>query len=147
LHRSLDIIVRDPSPNLKIIKLLWVLRITIIIQPINQMVHNRLLILEADQYLVYVLWSFLRYSSFSSIAPTNTFLKVIQPARNKPTENEFFTYDSTGEKKPNHEFLKAHFYREGRLTEEQALYILEQATKIFSTEANMVPVKSPVTSA
>ena len=72
--------------------------------------------------------------------------KVVQPARNKPTEDEFFTYDSAGEKKPNHEFLKSHFYREGRLTEEQALYILEHATKIFSTEANMVPVKSPVTS-
>jgi len=73
------------------------------------------------------------------------FIKVIQPAGNKPTEEEFFTYDGAGEKKPNHEFLKSHFYREGRLTEEQALYILEHATKIFSTEANMVPVKSPVT--
>ena len=77
--------------------------------------------------------------------------KVIQPARNKPTDDEFFTYDdiegSRGEKKPDHEFLKSHFYREGRLTEDQALYILEHATKIFSTEPNMVPVKSPVTSA
>ena len=70
-----------------------------------------------------------------------------QPARNKPTDDEFFTYDAAEEKKPNHEFLKSHFFREGRLTEEQALYILEHATKIFSTEANMVPVKSPVTSA
>ena len=71
----------------------------------------------------------------------------MQPARNKPTDDEFFTYDAAEEKKPNHEFLKSHFYREGRLTEDQALYILEHATRIFSTEANMVPVKSPVTSA
>jgi hypothetical protein len=74
-------------------------------------------------------------------------LKVIQPARNKPTDDEFFTYDLAGEKKPDHEFLKSHFFCEGRLTEDQALYILEHATKIFSTEPNMVPVKSPVTSA
>lgn len=57
-------------------------------------------------------------------------------------------YDvEAGEKKPNHEFLKFHFFHEGRLTEEQALYILEHATKIFSNEPNMVLVKSPVTSA
>ena len=55
--------------------------------------------------------------------------------------------DEAGEKKPNHEFLKTHFFQEGRLTEEQALCILEHATKIFSREPNMVPVKSPVTSA
>ena len=72
--------------------------------------------------------------------------KVIQPARNKPTDDEFFTYDDEGERKPNHEFLKSHFFREGRLTEDQALYILDHATKILSTEPNMVPVKSPVTS-
>lgn len=110
-----------------------------------------ILIPKNDQYLVYVHFS--DNSSFSLIARTHFDVffffkkKVIQPARNKPTEDEFFTYDSEGEKKPNHEFLKSHFFCEGRLTEDQALYILEHATKIFSTEANMVPVKSPVTSA
>jgi len=44
------------------------------------------------------------------------------------------------------EYLKQHFYREGRLEESQALYILEKATNICSREANMVEIKSPVTS-
>ncbi|KAF8811200.1 Metallo-dependent phosphatase [Phlegmacium glaucopus] len=70
---------------------------------------------------------------------------VIKPAAHKPTEDEFFTYDEEGNRKPNHEFLKSHFFREGRLTEQQALYILDQATAVFSKEANMVTVKSPVT--
>ncbi|KAF8154774.1 Metallo-dependent phosphatase-like protein [Crassisporium funariophilum] len=47
--------------------------------------------------------------------------------------------------KPNHEYLKKHFFHEGRVTETQALYILEAATNVFSREPNMVPVKSPVT--
>lgn len=50
------------------------------------------------------------------------------------------------ERKVNHEFLKSHFFREGRLKESQALYILEEATNIFSREPNMVPLRSPVTS-
>jgi serine/threonine-protein phosphatase 2B catalytic subunit len=50
------------------------------------------------------------------------------------------------ERKVNHEFLKGHFFREGRLKESQALYILEEATNIFSREPNMVPLRSPVTS-
>ena len=115
------------------------------------MVHIHTLIPEDDQYLVYVFFFFFRFSSIARSSFCFFKKKVIQPARNKPTDDEFFTYDdiegSRGEKKPDHEFLKSHFYREGRLTEDQALYILEHATKIFSTEPNMVPVKSPVTSA
>lgn len=48
--------------------------------------------------------------------------------------------------KPNAEFLKRHFLREGRLTETQALYILDQATRILEKEPNLVDVDSPVTS-
>jgi hypothetical protein len=44
------------------------------------------------------------------------------------------------------EYLRTHFFHEGRLKEPQALYILEQASNIFSREPNMVPLKSPVTS-
>ena len=46
----------------------------------------------------------------------------------------------------NHDYLKSHFFREGRLKEQQALYIIEQATNVLSREANMVHVTSPVTS-
>lgn len=39
-----------------------------------------------------------------------------------PTDEQF--YSSEDRTKPDIAFLKNHFYREGRLTEEQALFIL-----------------------
>ncbi|KAJ7897640.1 Metallo-dependent phosphatase-like protein [Mycena olivaceomarginata] len=42
-------------------------------------------------------------------------------------------------------FLKNHFYRKGRLSEEQALYILEKATEILRSEPNMLELAGPVT--
>jgi hypothetical protein len=41
-----------------------------------------------------------------------------------PTDEEF--YSKTDPSKPDIAFLKNHFYREGRLTEEQALFILQK---------------------
>ncbi|KJA22481.1 hypothetical protein HYPSUDRAFT_139171 [Hypholoma sublateritium FD-334 SS-4] len=70
--------------------------------------------------------------------------QVPQPVANKPTDHELYVQDGP-ERKVNCDFLKTHFIREGRLKEAQAIFILEQATNIFSREANMVPVRSPVT--
>lgn len=41
-----------------------------------------------------------------------------------PTDDQFWS--KVYKTKPDIAFLKNHFYREGRLTEEQALYILEK---------------------
>ncbi|KAG6908292.1 hypothetical protein DXG01_005393 [Tephrocybe rancida] len=70
---------------------------------------------------------------------------VPPPAANKPTDAEFFKTNERGERKPNPFFLKEHFFREGRVTEEQALLILERATELLRNEPNLVDVKSPVT--
>ncbi|KAF9522015.1 Metallo-dependent phosphatase-like protein, partial [Crepidotus variabilis] len=61
-----------------------------------------------------------------------------------PSEDEFFVIEGR-QKRISHEYLKNHFFNEGRVSEEQALYILEQATNVLSREPNMVSVKSPVT--
>lgn len=50
--------------------------------------------------------------------------QVQAPAMYVPTDDQFWA-DHT-RTKPDIAFLKNHFYREGRLTEEQALYILEK---------------------
>lgn len=42
--------------------------------------------------------------------------------------------------------LKDHFFKEGRLEEEHALFILQETTEMLKQEANLVDVKSPVTS-
>ncbi|KAH8913922.1 Metallo-dependent phosphatase, partial [Atractiella rhizophila] len=69
--------------------------------------------------------------------------EVQAPAFYKPTDEQFFS--STDKTKPDVAFLKNHFYREGRLTEKQALYILEKASEILKREPNLLTVDAPVT--
>ncbi|KAG8909725.1 3',5'-cyclic-nucleotide phosphodiesterase (PDEase) (3':5'-CNP) [Tulasnella sp. 408] len=60
-----------------------------------------------------------------------------------PTDAQFWS--SADPTKPDIAFLKNHFYREGRLTEEQAMYILEKATEILRAEPNLLEVDAPIT--
>lgn len=60
-----------------------------------------------------------------------------------PTDAQFFS--KTDPSKPDVAFLKNHFYREGRLSEEHALYILEKGTEILRAEPNLLYVDAPVT--
>jgi serine/threonine-protein phosphatase 2B catalytic subunit len=62
-----------------------------------------------------------------------------------PTDDQFFSKTEKG--KPDVAFLKNHFYREGRLKEEHALFILEKATRVLRAEPNVLTVDSPVTGA
>ncbi|KAH9882356.1 3',5'-cyclic-nucleotide phosphodiesterase (PDEase) (3':5'-CNP) [Plenodomus biglobosus] len=68
---------------------------------------------------------------------------VQAPAFNPPTDEQFFSpQDRT---KPNIQFLKQHFYREGRLTEQQALWIIRKGTEILKAEPNMLEMDAPIT--
>lgn len=60
-----------------------------------------------------------------------------------PTDAQFFSREDPS--KPDVAFLKNHFYREGRLREDQALYIIEKATEILRSEPNLLAVDAPVT--
>ncbi len=60
-----------------------------------------------------------------------------------PTDAQFFS--KTDPSKPDVGFLKNHFYREGRLSEEHALFILEKGTEILRAEPNLLYVDAPVT--
>lgn len=68
---------------------------------------------------------------------------VQAPAFQPPTENQFFSPEDRS--KPNVPFLKQHFYREGRLTEDQALWIIEEGTKILKAEPNLLEMDAPIT--
>lgn len=62
-----------------------------------------------------------------------------------PTDEQFFSrQDPT---KPDIAFLKNHLYREGRLSEEHALFIIEKATDVLKAEPNLLSVDAPVTGA
>lgn len=65
------------------------------------------------------------------------------PAFHKPRDDQF--YDPEDPTKPNLAFLKQHFYREGRLTEEQALFILARCTEVLKTEPNLLEMDAPIT--
>lgn len=72
-----------------------------------------------------------------------TDLQVQAPAMTRPTDAQFFSRaDPT---KPDIAFLKNHFYREGRLTEDQALWIIERGTALLRAEPNLLEVDAPIT--
>lgn len=50
-----------------------------------------------------------------------------------------------GVHRPNVQLLRDHFLNEGRLTEHQALWILEQAATLLAQEPNMLQIEGPVT--
>lgn len=70
-------------------------------------------------------------------------MKVQAPAMNFPTDEQF--YSAEDPTKPDVAYLKNHFYREGRLTEEQALYIIQTASHILREEPNVLDIDAPIT--
>lgn len=80
----------------------------------------------------------------SQVSTQERVIKDVQaPAFLKPTEEQFWSrQDPT---KPDIAFLKNHFYREGRLTDEQALHIIRTATEILRNEPNLLEVDAPIT--
>lgn len=68
---------------------------------------------------------------------------VQAPAVQTPTSDEFFSKEDP--EKPDIAFLKNHFIREGRISEEQALYIISKGTEILKQESNLLEVDAPIT--
>ena len=60
-----------------------------------------------------------------------------------PTDAQVYSREDPT--KPDIAFLKNHFYREGRITEEQALYILDKGTDLLRAESNLLEVDAPIT--
>lgn len=74
---------------------------------------------------------------------TALYTDVQAPAMFKPTDEQFFEDDT--KEKPDINFLKQHFYREGRLTEEQAIWIIKKGTEILRAEPNLLEMDAPIT--
>ncbi|KAF4120558.1 hypothetical protein GMORB2_2996 [Geosmithia morbida] len=68
---------------------------------------------------------------------------VQAPATFLPTDEQFFEDDTHS--KPDLNFLKQHLYREGRLTEEQTLWIIAKGTEILRSEPNLLEMDAPIT--
>ncbi|KAJ3814362.1 Metallo-dependent phosphatase-like protein [Lentinula aff. lateritia] len=82
----------------------------------------------------------------TTVSTQERVIKDVQaPAMQIPTPEQFFANHGQDRSKPDVGFLKNHFYREGRLSEEQALWILEKGTQILSKEPNVLNVDAPIT--
>ena len=80
----------------------------------------------------------------TQVSTTERVIKDVQaPAFSKPTEEQFWSRQDPS--KPDIAFLKNHFYREGRLTDEQALHIIRTTTEILRNEPNLLEVDAPIT--
>jgi serine/threonine-protein phosphatase 2B catalytic subunit len=80
----------------------------------------------------------------NTISTQERVVKDVQaPAMGIPSEAQFFSREDPS--KPDIAFLKNHFYREGRLSEDQAMYILEKGTEILHHEPNVLSVDAPIT--
>ena len=60
-----------------------------------------------------------------------------------PSDESFWS--STDPSKPDLQFLKQHFYREGRLTQDQALWIINTGTQLLREEPNLLEMDAPIT--
>ncbi|KAB8218335.1 Metallo-dependent phosphatase-like protein [Aspergillus novoparasiticus] len=69
--------------------------------------------------------------------------EVQAPALQTPTDEQFWSPEDPS--KPNLQFLKQHFYREGRLTEDQALWIIQAGTQLLKAEPNLLEMDAPIT--
>ncbi|KAF9259137.1 Metallo-dependent phosphatase [Marasmius fiardii PR-910] len=82
----------------------------------------------------------------STINTQERVIKDVQaPAMFIPTPDQFYANHGQDRTKPDIGFLKNHFYREGRLSEEQALWILEKGTDLLKREPNVLNVDAPIT--
>lgn len=81
--------------------------------------------------------------AITDISFLNNYIEVQAPAFQTPTDESFWSPDDPS--KPNLQFLKQHFYREGRLTEEQALWIINTGTQLLREEPNLLEMDAPIT--
>ncbi|GJJ68315.1 serine/threonine-protein phosphatase 2B catalytic subunit [Entomortierella parvispora] len=68
---------------------------------------------------------------------------VQAPAVTIPTDDMFYSKEFPD--RPDIAFLKNHFYREGRISEEQAIFILQRGTELLRKEPNLLEVDAPIT--
>ncbi|BGP00234.1 Serine/threonine-protein phosphatase 2B catalytic subunit A2 [Rhodotorula toruloides] len=101
-------------------------------------VHNRRTRLPSIDFTSYT-----NEEGITHNTKTRIVREVQAPAFQKPTDDQFYSDETRT--KPNVAFLKNHFYREGRLTDEQALFIIQEASKILREEPNLLEVDAPIT--
>jgi serine/threonine-protein phosphatase 2B catalytic subunit len=71
--------------------------------------------------------------------------QVLAPATKLPTDEQLWSSEDPS--KPDLAFLRDHLFREGRLTEEQALSIITKGAELLRAEPNLLDIDAPITGA
>jgi serine/threonine-protein phosphatase 2B catalytic subunit len=82
--------------------------------------------------------------NLSSAINLLTRVPEVQAPAMLPPANDLF-WSPQDHSKPNLQYLKQHFYREGRLTEDQAMWIIQTGTEILRSEPNLLEMDAPIT--
>ncbi|KAI1107991.1 serine/threonine-protein phosphatase 2B catalytic subunit [Nemania sp. NC0429] len=114
------------------------------LQPRNAHVDNAIRAIRQKKPLPEIDFTIHTMEDGTQVNTTERVCKDVQaPATSKPTDDQFFEDES--HTKPNIAFLKQHFYREGRLTDEQALWIIKTGTDLLRQEPNLLEMDAPIT--
>jgi serine/threonine-protein phosphatase 2B catalytic subunit len=68
---------------------------------------------------------------------------VVAPNTFLPTKEQF--YSAKDPSKPDLEFLRSHLIHEGRLTEEQAIFIIKSGGEVLRREPTLLEIDAPIT--
>ncbi|OAA61391.1 serine/threonine-protein phosphatase 2B catalytic subunit [Cordyceps fumosorosea ARSEF 2679] len=80
----------------------------------------------------------------TQVSTKERFCKGVEPPAWEPLSDEQF-YEDEARTKPNLRLLKDHLFREGRLTEEQALFIINAGSELLHAEPTLLEIEAPVT--
>ncbi|KAI9149350.1 Serine/threonine-protein phosphatase 2B catalytic subunit [Paramyrothecium foliicola] len=110
----------------------------------NQQVDNAIRAIQEKKPIPEIDFTLHTMEDGTQVSTLERVCKDVQaPATMKPTDEQFWEDDTR--QKPNITFLKQHFYREGRLTEEQALWIIGKGTELLRAEPNLLEMDAPIT--
>lgn len=110
----------------------------------NQQVDNAIRAIQEKKPVPEIDFTLHTMEDGTQVSTLERVCKDVQaPATLKPTDEQFWEDDTRS--KPNITFLKQHFYREGRLTEEQALWIISKGTELLRAEPNLLEMDAPIT--
>ncbi|KAF2455487.1 Metallo-dependent phosphatase-like protein [Lineolata rhizophorae] len=110
----------------------------------NQYIDNAIRAVNEKKPLPEIDFTLHTMEDGTQVSTLDRVVKEVQaPAVHTPSQDQFLSPQDRD--KPNLAYLKNHLYREGRLTEEQALWIIKKGTEILKAEPNMLEMDAPIT--
>lgn len=114
------------------------------VSPDTRQVDNAIRAIQHKKPLPTIDFSVHTLDDGTQVSTKERFCKDVQPPAWEPLSDEQF-YQDEARTKPNLKVLKDHLFREGRLTEEQALFIINTGSELLHAENTLLEIEAPVT--